>query len=92
MYPTFPQSRACGFFLSPGSGRSGRVLLSRHILHNGVPVLQLPSKLVSGGSLFLVWFEFGWPARASNWAPDKFCWRARRSCSKLCKQALRQLT
>jgi len=73
-----PPVQCMCFFLGPGSGRSGRRSMSRHILYNEVCVLQLPLRLVLGGCLFLVWFVFGWSARE--------CY------SKLCIQALRQLS
>ena len=85
--PYLPPVPCMCFFLSPGSSRSGRGLVPRHIFHNEVPVLQLPSKLVSGG-----WFLFGWPTRRFSWAANKIYWPARRSCSKLCNKALRQLS
>ena len=87
--PHIPPVPCMCFFLSPGSSRSWRGLVSRHFFHNEVPVLQLPSKLVLGTCLFLVWFVFSWATRRLSWAPNKLCWPARRSCSKLCKQALR---
>jgi len=70
--PHVPAVLCMWFFLSPGSSRSGRGSVSRHILHSEVPILQLLSKLASGSCLFLVWFVFSWPAR--------------RSCSKLCNK------
>jgi len=47
--PPCSPSPAHVFLLSPVSGRSGRGSASRHVFHNDVPILELPSRLVSGG-------------------------------------------
>ena len=36
--PHIPPDSCMWFFLSPGSGRSGRVSVSRHIFHNDIPM------------------------------------------------------
>jgi len=81
----------CMFFFSvlDPAGQGGGCCLD--MFSTTIYPCTCPLRLVLGG-LFLDWFLFDWPARGSSWAPNKVCWPARRSCSKLCKQALKQLS
>jgi len=75
MYPTFPQSSACGFFSQSCLWQVGvGIGVWTHFPQQGTSS-PIPFKAGFGQLFILVWFVFGWPARGSS--------------SKLgCKQAL----